>query len=760
MLVVMLVTIIIGSLAIFILYHTAIKNERAHLVNTVTSQARLIESVARFNQQHSSALRHPQSDEKCVNLAGYCRGFQATTLLQIKAAHEQFSGFGATGEFTLARLENGMIVFIWRHRHNNLTQPQPVLFSAKRAEPMRRALSNQSGSMIGLDYRNVSVLAAFEPVAVLNLGIVAKIDLAEIRAPFIFASLIIFAVALVVMIAGAALILAITNPIIHQLSKQSAFLQAILDNVSEGIVACNATGVLTMFNSVAREMHGIDLAAIPADKWAEHYRFFEEDGKTAMHQQDIPLYRALMGEIIKSQVVLIATQELDAPKRRVLVSGQSIMINTKKMGAVVSVVDITAREEYRQHLHTLLEAIPAFVYLRAPDYSIRFANQEFCRLFGQPANGPCYQLIHNRAEPCTVCPSYEVFQTGKPKVWEYDGPGGRTYIMHTHPFIDHDGTDLAVEVGMDITERKHAENQLKASEERFRRYFKCGVIGMGIVSRNREWLEANDRLCQDLGYSREILRTTTWEALTHPDDLAADVNQFNRMLSGEIEGYAIEKRIISHDKRILNTLQSVRCFRYSTGWISEVQVFMVDLTENKHFALALFDDQRYLRPNLAEVQSHTCTDSTLLKKTDAQLSKQTESGTEDCNNFIEKPPLTLNMIKFQTMRTEMGAHFQTFIPKLIDELPRRLATIVKAEQDQDLNLFVREVHKLKSAANYLGTEALAKIVIQLEAIGKTDSIADNQHLVIALIAELKLVDTAVRAAMQHIESNTKEPEKT
>jgi len=50
---------------------------------------------------------------------------------------------------------------------------------------MVKALKGESGSMIGSDYRRVSVLAAYEHVDVFNLGIVRKIDFAEIRAPFI-----------------------------------------------------------------------------------------------------------------------------------------------------------------------------------------------------------------------------------------------------------------------------------------------------------------------------------------------------------------------------------------------------------------------------------------------------------------------------------------------------------------------------------------------------------------------------------------------
>lgn len=77
---------------------------------------------------------------------------------------------------------------------------------------MRRALSGQSGTVISLDYRGEKVLAAHEPVGELNLGIVAKVDLAEIRAPFIRAMLLSGLVAVVLIMLGAGLFFRITNP--------------------------------------------------------------------------------------------------------------------------------------------------------------------------------------------------------------------------------------------------------------------------------------------------------------------------------------------------------------------------------------------------------------------------------------------------------------------------------------------------------------------------------------------------------------------
>jgi hypothetical protein len=115
--------------------------------------------------------------------------------------------------------EKNDIVFLLSHRHYDLENPKPIPWDSKLAEPMRQALSGKSGTIIGLDYRGQTVLAAHEPVAELNLGIVAKIDLSEIRAPFIKASLLSGLSAIVAIILGAGLFLKITNPILRKLNE-------------------------------------------------------------------------------------------------------------------------------------------------------------------------------------------------------------------------------------------------------------------------------------------------------------------------------------------------------------------------------------------------------------------------------------------------------------------------------------------------------------------------------------------------------------
>ncbi|MBF0193614.1 MAG: hypothetical protein HQL71_03610, partial [Magnetococcales bacterium] len=178
----------VGGLSLYVLYETAFNEAKSRLTETAQSRARLMESVARFNEVHNK---------------NYAQGSFHATLFQIRQAHDKFEGFGKTGEFTMAKLQDNKIVFVLSHRHNKTDKPKPVPFKNDEeyghlAEPMRQALLGHSGTIVGNDYRAVVVLAAYEPVEVLNLGVVAKIDLAEIRQPFIEAGLILFVISAVV----------------------------------------------------------------------------------------------------------------------------------------------------------------------------------------------------------------------------------------------------------------------------------------------------------------------------------------------------------------------------------------------------------------------------------------------------------------------------------------------------------------------------------------------------------------------------------
>ena len=120
-----------------------------------------------------------------------------------------------------------------------------------------------------------------------------------------------------------------------KLEQQSLFINALLDNLKVGVVACNASGNLTYFNKTTRKFHGLPQEEIGSKDWAEYYDLYLGDGKTKMQTKDIPLFKALEEEQFNDIEMMIKPKQ--GKSYTLAASGSPIFDgNGKKQGAVVS----------------------------------------------------------------------------------------------------------------------------------------------------------------------------------------------------------------------------------------------------------------------------------------------------------------------------------------------------------------------------------------------------------------------------------------
>ena len=132
-----------------------------------------------------------------------------------------------------------------------------------------------------------------------------------------------------------------------------------------------------------------------------------------------------------------------------------------------------------------------------------------------------------------------------------------------------------------IEQRRQAEADLRDAEARFRSFFEFAPIGESIVDIDGKYLRANGALCALVGYPEAELIGKTFQEITHPDDLDADLALVERTLAGEISSYEMEKRYIHKLGHDVWVQLSVSLVRASDGrpsyFISQIQ----DISERK-----------------------------------------------------------------------------------------------------------------------------------------------------------------------------------
>ena len=160
-------------------------------------------------------------------------------------------------------------------------------------------------------------------------------------------------------------------------------------------------------------------------------------------------------------------------------------------------------ERERKRLYDVLEALPGTIYLLTPDHHIVFRNRAFRDKFGELDGRHCYEFCYGKTEPCDFCESYEVLKTGRPHHWEIAHSDGTFTDAYNFHFTDVAGSPLILKMGIDITDRKRAEQEAFDSHKellRMERRLRMGELSASLAH------ELNQPLTAILGNARAALR--------------------------------------------------------------------------------------------------------------------------------------------------------------------------------------------------------------------------------------------------------------
>lgn len=235
------------------------------------------------------------------------------------------------------------------------------------------------------------------------------------------------------------------------------------------------------------------------------------------------------------------------------------------------------------------------------------------------------------------------------------------------------------------------------SEERFRRYFELGLVGMAVTMPDKKCIEVNDQLCELFGYSRKELLQKSWEELTHPDDQATDLTQFNQVLAGESEGYVIDKRFIRKDGRAIYTTIAVKCLRRADRSVDYFLALVQDITERKQ-AEETIQHMAYYDPVTDLPNRNNLIDRLLSAiRTDGAKGKPMALLIIDLDRFKEIND-TLGHHRGDTLLKELGVRLESvlFVPDTVSHLGGDVFAILlpKLSRKEDVDRVVQKIQNV------------------------------------------------------------------
>jgi len=275
--------------------------------------------------------------------------------------------------------------------------------------------------------------------------------------------------------------------------------------------------------------------------------------------------------------------------------------------------------------------------------------------------------------------------------------------------------------------------RLRESERRFQSTFEQAAIGMAIVGADGKMLQVNRRLCEIVGYTEDELLTLRFQDVTHPDDLAADLEPHRALRSGELASYSRHKRYVRKDGDIVWINLAVATVRDESG--KKLDYFVSafeDITAAKRAEVALQESEEKFRRLFDSAHDAIMTlEPPTWRFTDANPATLAMFKAKDVADFTSHGPYDLSPEKQPDGRTSgdaaramidtamsEGSAFFEWTHKRIDgqEFPATvLLTRMERGGQQFLQSTVRDMSKQKQLELELGHARKLEAVGQLAA---------------------------------------------
>jgi PAS domain S-box-containing protein len=314
----------------------------------------------------------------------------------------------------------------------------------------------------------------------------------------------------------------------------------------------------------------------------------------------------IAGVLIAGVLVTVAFALVERAQRELQRANEVLEERVRERTAELQASTAKVRES-AQRMRFLADTMPQLVWTVRPDGVIESVNRGYVEYVGARNEAEAIEVLNSIVHPDDLAASEAEWKamveqsrpaSGELRLRRHDGVY-RWHLWRTHPERNEEG-NIARWIGTstDIHDQKLAEERLEhrvaertaelgASEARFRQAFHFAGIGMAIVGLDGRWLRVNKSICEIVGYSEAELLNMTFQQITHPDDLAADLAHVRELIDGKRRFYQMEKRYFHRNDYIVWVRLTVSLVRDASGapahFVSQVE----DITERKELEVSL-----------------------------------------------------------------------------------------------------------------------------------------------------------------------------